>query len=160
MVAAIDQWRDDSASVAGAIFASLYAPGDPMASTRVLVVDDNRAIADTVAILVRHLGHHCTCAYDGPSALRLVGELQPDVIFLDLKMPHMDGFAVARALRQAGCNAKLVAITGFGQSVFAELPRDAGFDGVLQKPATAEQIAQIVSASVGEGWWHHRNALK
>ncbi|HZP12909.1 MAG TPA: hypothetical protein VFB36_10860, partial [Nevskiaceae bacterium] len=67
-----------------------------------------------------------------------------------------DGFAVARALRKGGCTAKIFAITGFGQSVFAELPRDAGFDGVLQKPATAEQIAQIVTANVSEGWWHHR----
>jgi CheY-like chemotaxis protein len=127
-----------------------------MASSRVLVVDDNHAIADTVAILVRHLGHLCTCAYDGRTALKLVDDFRPDVIFLDLKMPHMDGFAVARALRQAGCQAKIVAITGFGESVFTEVPRAAGFDGVLQKPATAEQIAAIVTANVSEGWWHHR----
>ena len=117
-----------------------------MTGSRVLVVDDNRVIAQTVATLIRLLGHYCTCAYDGRSAVALAQDYQPDVILLDLKMPDMDGFAVRRALRDAGCEAKIVAMTGFGLSSFDEKPGDAGFDAMLTKPATAEEIAAILQS--------------
>jgi CheY-like chemotaxis protein len=111
---------------------------------RVLVVDDNRVVADTVATLVRLMGHYCACAYDGPSAVSLAPDFKPDVILMDLRMPEMDGFAAARALKEAGVNAKIVAITGFSEAIFPDPPREAGFDAVLTKPATAEQIAAVL----------------
>ena len=129
-----------------------------MTSSRVLIVDDNRVVADTMATLVRLLGHHCTCAYDGSSAIVLAADYRPDLILLDLKMPDINGFTVARALRQAGCVAKIVAITAFGESVFAEKPQDAGFDGVLQKPATAEQIAALMPVQARSSWLQNRTA--
>ncbi len=113
--------------------------------SRVLVVDDNRTVAKTVATLVRLLGHYCTCAFDGRTAVAMAADFQPDVILMDLRMPDMDGFAAARALRDAGCNAKMIAITGFSEGVFDERPLDVGFDGFLTKPATAEQISAVVA---------------
>ena len=112
---------------------------------RVLVVDDNRTVAKTVATLVRLIGHYCTCAFDARTALEMATDFQPDVILMDLRMPDMDGFAAVRALRAAGCKARIVAITGFSEAVFSERPLDVGFDGFLTKPATAEQISAVVA---------------
>src|ERR1043166_10175562 len=101
-----------------------------MTGSRVLVVDDNRTIAQTVATLIRLLGHYCTCADDGPTAVAMAEDYRPDVILLDLRMPEMNGFDVIRALRNAGCQAKIVAMTGFGLSSFEEKAEEAGFDAL------------------------------
>ena len=82
----------------------------------VLVVDDNRDSADMLAIVLRHHGHNVQVAYSGPTALEVAREQRPSVILLDLGMPSMDGYTVARHLRDQPetKNALIVAVTGYG----------------------------------------------
>ena len=118
-----------------------------LAPHRVLVVDDNQEAANLVAKLLRLLGQTAMPAYDGPSALHFASEFKPDIVFLDLVMPNMDGFTVARRLRELhGLNPpKIVALTAFGQPAFLEAALAAGFDGHITKPASAEELAKALS---------------
>jgi CheY-like chemotaxis protein len=115
---------------------------------RVLVVDDNRPAADLMAMLISHMGHIVERAYDGPAALLAAGDLQPDIVLLDLVMPDMDGFAVARRLRDmSGLNQpKIVALSAFDQPAFVEATAAAGFDGHIGKPASTEAIAKLLAS--------------
>src|SRR5205085_1706595 len=90
---------------------------DAFASHRVLVVDDNRDIANSVAALLRLLGHTVLPAYDGATALALAGNFNPDVAILDIVMPEMDGFEVARQLRKLPTPKpiKIVALTALDE---------------------------------------------
>ncbi len=85
---------------------------------RVLLVDDNRDAADSMAILLEMSGHAVTIAYDGMEAVHVAARVRPDVALVDLAMPGMDGFAVVHALRQmpALANTRYIAMTGFGQA--------------------------------------------
>jgi PAS domain S-box-containing protein len=111
---------------------------------RILVVDDNRDAADSLALLLRLAGQDVRLAYDGPSALAEAREFRAELVFLDIGMPGMDGYEVAKRLRQqAGSeDAVLVAITGWGQSEDRRRAEDAGFDGHLVKPAKPETLRQ------------------
>ena len=114
---------------------------------RVLIVDDNRPAADLMAMLISHKGHIVERAYDGETALSAASEFNPDIVLLDLVMPDMDGFAVARRLRDMyGSNPpKIVALTAFDQPAFIEATAAAGFDGHIGKPASAEAIAKVLA---------------
>ncbi len=113
---------------------------------RVLVVDDHRDVANTVATLLKLLGHKVELAYDGPTALQLASEFCPDTVFLDLVMPDMDGFAVARQLRYLSCmrEAKIIALTAFTQPAFLQATNDAGFSALITKPASAEELSRAL----------------
>ncbi len=112
---------------------------------RVLVVDDQESLADTLALLLETLGQEARVAYNGVSALEMAKSFRPDVVFSDLAMPGMDGFQLARELRKASGNkATMVAVTGFGQEQDRQRVRDAGFDFHLVKPTTVEDIRQIL----------------
>lgn len=115
---------------------------------RVMVVDDNTDAANSVASLLRLHGQEVKQAYDGPSAVRMAGEFKPDIIFLDLVMPGLDGFAVARQLRamESMKSAKIIALTAFGQPAFKQATTDAGFDGHLLKPATAAELVLALAS--------------
>ena len=115
---------------------------------RVLVVDDNREVADALALLVEVLGHEARNLYGGADVVGAVQEYHPDVIFLDLGMPDVDGFEVARdlgRLPQRG-TITLVALTGYGDDTVGESVQAAGFDHHLLKPAEAEALRAILSA--------------
>jgi CheY-like chemotaxis protein len=112
--------------------------------SRVLVVDDNKNAADTLATLVRLLGHNAIAAYDGISALEIAQIFKPDVILLDLVMPDVDGFAVARLVRKLRLPAKIIALTAFTQPAFLETADVSGFDSVVAKPATADQLISLL----------------
>ncbi len=120
------------------------------ASCRVLVVDDNVDAADSLGMLLRLSGQQVRVAYDGPTALALAPEFQPEVVILDLGMPSMDGFAVARRLRsQPGFGkALLIALTGWGNEEAKRRSQEAGFDYHLVKPADPRQL-QALLESVG-----------
>jgi CheY-like chemotaxis protein len=120
----------------------------PLKPHRVLVVDDHRDVATTVATLLTLLGQNVEQAYDGPTALRIAGEFKPDVVFLDLVMPEMDGIAVGRQMRHLDStrNAKIVALTAFSQPAFLEATSEAGFDAVISKPASAEELAKVLDS--------------
>jgi PAS domain S-box-containing protein len=108
-------------------------PADAM---RVLVIDDNRDSADSLAMLIGMKGHESRAAYDGASGLALAAEFRPDLVLIDLAMPDMDGFSVLRALRAQGGHKHTVtaAMTGFGQDQDRERSIDEGFDAHLVKP--------------------------
>ncbi len=111
-------------------------------SRRVLVVDDNRDAATTLAALLGALEYEVHCAYDGDEALRVANRVRPDVLMLDLGMPPPDGFEVARRIRAEpwGAKVKIVAVTGWGQQADRARSREAGFDLHLVKPLALADI--------------------
>src|SRR5947209_15585154 len=104
-------------------------------SLRVLVVDDDRDTADTLALLVKIWGHDVWQAYDGAAALESAAANGPDVVFLDIGMPTMDGFRLARALRHRAALADtlLIAVTGYADRAH-RLLADGVIDQYLVKP--------------------------
>jgi signal transduction histidine kinase len=115
---------------------------------RALVVDDNRDSADTLAMMVELLGHEVRCLYDPHEVPAVVEEFAPDVVFLDVGMPGLSGYDLARVLRSAdgGERLLLVAVTGWGQPEDRRRTRDAGFDRHLVKPADLAAIREICAA--------------
>ena len=113
---------------------------------RVLIVDDNVDAATMLAALVRQLGHEVTVVHDGSAALEAVEGYRPEVVLLDLGMPGMNGFEVARRLRELGRipGLRIVAVTGWGKSADQERSREAGFDMHLMKPVEEWQIRQAL----------------
>jgi len=118
---------------------------------RILVVDDNRDAADSLATLLKLHGHTVEVANDGLVALQSAEQSRPDVVFMDIGMPKLNGYDCARRIREApwGKNITLVAISGWGQDSDREKSKSAGFDAHLVKPvdfATLEQMLAGVSA--------------
>jgi len=115
-------------------------------SLRVLIVDDNRDAADSMAELLRLLGHHANVAYDGHSALRLYGGLPVDLALLDIGLPDLDGYELARRLRQTNvAGARFVALTGFGTDDTKRRLQEAGFDEHVVKPISNETLAHLLT---------------
>jgi CheY-like chemotaxis protein len=113
----------------------------------VLVVDDNRDAADTLAQALSAFGHEVRVAYDGPSALAVFSEFRPGLAFLDIGLPVMDGYELARRLRDddLGRALTLVAVTGYGQEVDRERSTRAGFDRHLVKPVPVDEVLALAS---------------
>ncbi len=120
------------------------------ASRRVLVVDDNADAAEGLADYLRALGHHVRMAFDGATALEEAALLRPDVAFLDIAMPQMDGYEIARRLRARAefSSCVLVALTGFGQESDRQLAREAGFDDHMVKPIDVEKVRRLLETGV------------
>jgi CheY-like chemotaxis protein/two-component sensor histidine kinase len=120
----------------------------PTKGRRVLIVDDNVAAARMLSLLLSRLGQHeIRVAHDGPSALGLAESFRPELVVLDIGLPHMDGYEVARRLReQVGLDqALIVALTGYGTSEDRRRSREAGFDEHLVKPPSLEQLQELFS---------------
>lgn len=119
---------------------------------RILVVDDIRDIADVFAMLLETLDEEVRVAYDGQSALDIVAEFKPDVVFLDLGMPGMDGCETARRIRQLpeGKDIYIAALTGWGQEKDRRRTREAGFDEHLVKPVDFEHVQALLSQRTAE----------
>lgn len=115
-------------------------------SRRILIADDNRDSAETLAALLRMEGHEVTSVHDGPVALSVFGELKPDVALLDIGMPGLTGYEVARKLRQAAPRVPLtlIAITGWGQDIDKERAYAAGFDHHLTKPVDPQRLVEML----------------
>jgi signal transduction histidine kinase/CheY-like chemotaxis protein len=115
-------------------------------SKRVLVVDDNEDIAASVSSLLKNLGHNVVTATNGRQAITIAEAFQPEVAFVDLRMPQIDGFEVARKLRQKfASRVRLVALTGYSQERFRKQADSAGFDHYLVKPVSQESINEALS---------------
>jgi len=114
---------------------------------RVLVVDDNRDAADTLAQVLERRGFEVAACYDGPEALARSRDFLPDVAFIDLDMPGMSGFELARHLRDGSRERplRLVALTGLGARRDIEETRAAGFEAHLTKPARVEEVIQLAA---------------
>jgi PAS domain S-box-containing protein len=115
---------------------------------RVLVVDDNRDAAESLAELLALEGFETRLAYDGAATLAACRDLRPDVILLDIGLPGMDGYEIARQLRREyGRNhLVLVAMTGYGQAHYREWAVAAGFDHYLVKPVGAEALLELLAS--------------
>ena len=112
---------------------------------RVLVVDDNHDAADSTAAMLELMGYHAEVAYDGIKALQLAYDLEPDLILLDLGLPDMDGFEVARRLRRLPNRIpRLVALTGYGADEDKRRTSEAGFDEHVTKPVTPATVSEIL----------------
>ncbi|WP_240636129.1 response regulator [Caldimonas tepidiphila] len=133
--------------VRGPAPAESRAPEPPKNGCRVLVVDDNADAAETVAMFLELEGHSVETAGDGLEALGRAATFEPDVVVLDIGLPGLDGYEVARRLRQSSAcaGALLVALTGYGQSSDREQADEAGFDHHLVKPADPRQLARLVA---------------
>jgi signal transduction histidine kinase/DNA-binding response OmpR family regulator len=118
------------------------------AHRRVLVVDDNADSADTLAMLARLDGHEVRTAQTGAAALEVAQAFRPDVVLLDIGLPGMDGYEVARQLRAgaAGAPILLAAVTGYGQEADRNRSRQAGFDLHLVKPVEPEVLRRLLAS--------------
>jgi len=125
---------------------------DVRRALRILVVDDFVDAADGLAIYLAKHGHLMRTAHDGHAALTAAAEFAPQVILLDIGLPKLDGFRVARQIRQQQSlqSACLIAVTGFGQPEDRRAAYDAGFDHFLVKPIDpTELLAILESLAVG-----------
>jgi CheY-like chemotaxis protein len=130
---------------------------DGLRPRRILVVDDHQDAANSLARLLKRLyRQEVRVAYDGPTALEAAGAFRPDVVLLDIGMPGMDGYEVARrfrALPDVG-GATLVALTGWGQDADRRRTAEAGFDRHLVKPVDPRAIRALLDdpgATAGGG---------
>lgn len=131
---------------------SLLAPeasptvGGGDTARRVLVVDDNRDAADTLALLLELMGHTTRTAHDGPAALEAAAAFEPDIVLLDIGLPRMNGYEVCRKLREEpwGRSAFVVALTGWGQAEDQRNASEAGFDRHLVKPVEEEVLQKVL----------------
>ena len=115
-------------------------------ASKILIVDDNQDSADTLAMVLRIEGHEVHVANDGPHALSLAARLQPEVVVLDIGLPGMNGYEVARRLRRMQLNGdiRLIAVTGYGQEDDLRATSDAGFERHLTKPVDPAELARII----------------
>jgi two-component system, chemotaxis family, CheB/CheR fusion protein len=129
--------------------ATFRQPAAPRVACRVLIIDDNRDAANTMAMLVGELGGSTRIAHDAGSGLELVQQYQPDIVFLDIGMPGIDGYEACRRVRQRPSQnaVVVVAVTGWGQPQDKQRALDAGFDAHLTKPVDLEALARILAAS-------------
>jgi CheY-like chemotaxis protein len=114
---------------------------------RILVVDDNVDAAESIADVLRDLGHEVRTAHDGPSALVTARTFKPTICLLDIGLPVMDGYELARLLRDSPDlprEARIIAVTGYGQDADRQRSLDAGFNAHLVKPVNLEALARTI----------------
>jgi PAS domain S-box-containing protein len=123
------------------------APG-PDRSRRILIVEDNDDARESLRLLLESLGHRVLEAGDGQRGLALALHHQPEVVLIDLGLPELDGYEVARALRSSPVckTAALIAVTGYGQADDRRRSKDAGFDAHLVKPVSQGVLASLLAS--------------
>jgi PAS domain S-box-containing protein len=135
---------DSRAAVTDAVEAAGRGPS----RRRILVVDDNEDAAESLAALLTISGHETRMAHDGPEAVEQAGQFHPDVVFLDIGMPTLDGHETAKLIRQQpwGKDMVLVALTGWGQTEDRRRSKDAGFNHHLVKPADPAVVEKLLAS--------------
>jgi PAS domain S-box-containing protein len=120
----------------------------PARQLRVLVVDDSEDAAECLSLRMEASGHQVKTASDGPTALETAGEFRPNIVFLDIGLPGMTGYDVAKQMRSDPLlhNVKLVALTGYGEASARQRSLEAGFDHHLVKPADFRKLNEILGA--------------
>jgi signal transduction histidine kinase/ActR/RegA family two-component response regulator len=128
-------------------------PKQSLPGRRVLIVDDNIDTAQGLARILTRAGHEITVAHDGNQALVQAREQSPQSVILDIGLPGMDGFEVARRLRsEAGCaNALIIAVTGYGQPEDRQKSIEAGFDHHLVKPVDLDELKKLLNKPLPDG---------
>ena len=124
-------------------------PGE-RAQWKILVADDSQDGADSLAFLLKAAGHEVHTAYDGRTAIRLAEELKPDVVLLDIGMPEVSGYDVARAIRREvwGRPMRLIALTGWGQAEHRRRSLEVGFDDHLVKPVELDVLEKLLQMGI------------
>jgi CheY-like chemotaxis protein len=122
---------------------------EPLPARRILIVDDSRDGGESLAMLLRVLGADVALAHSGRDALDCVDRFKPHVVLLDIGMPGMDGYEVARRIRSNPANRhiSLIALTGWGQDEDRKRSVAAGFNHHLVKPADIEQLRQLLTVA-------------
>lgn len=129
---------------------TIAASAAPGPSRRVLVVDDNRDAADSLAALLRMSGHEVSVVHDGASGLEVAATELPGVVLLDIGLPGMDGYEVCRQLRATHKqNMRIIAMTGYGQERDRARAKEAGFDTHTVKPVDYATILELVTQNAG-----------
>jgi PAS domain S-box-containing protein len=121
------------------------------ASLKILVADDSQDGADSLAFLLKAAGHDVSTAYDGHSAIRFAEQHRPDVVLLDIGMPEVSGYDVARAIRREawGRSMRLIALTGWGQAEHRRRSIEVGFDDHLVKPVELDMLETVLQYGTG-----------
>ncbi len=121
------------------------------AMCRVLVVDGDRDVADSLLMLLRCLGAEARVTYSGEEALKLLAQFKPNLVLLDIGMPGMNGYETARRMRELpeGRSLFLAALSGWEEKTHQTRATKAGFDRYFVKPVTAEELQQVLSAAQG-----------
>jgi len=112
---------------------------------RCLVVEDRLDAAETFVLLLKALGHEAEYVTDPLAAIDAARRLCPDIAFLDIGLPKLNGYELARILKNAFPDLCLVAVTGYGLPEYRERGRDAGFHAYLAKPADMDDIERILA---------------
>ena len=120
------------------------APALSLVPHRVLVVDDDKDVADSLAMLIESLGADVHVANSGADAISCLPALNPDLVFLDIGMPSMDGYETARRIRLSGADVLLIALSGWGREEDRQRAGDAGFDLHLTKPVGLGELQDIL----------------
>jgi CheY-like chemotaxis protein len=118
----------------------------PRVALRILVADDSQDGADSLAFLLKAAGHEVHTAYDGRSAIQLAEQHRPDAVLLDIGMPEVSGYDVARAIRREawGRSMRLIALTGWGQAEHRRRSIEVGFDDHLVKPVELDLLENVL----------------
>jgi CheY-like chemotaxis protein len=123
------------------------AVGDAPARRRVVIVEDNRATADSMRLLLDMAGFEVRVAYTGPEGVRTAEEWEPDVVLCDIGLPGLDGYGVAVALREhpGTAKARLIAITAYGSEEARRRSREVGFERHFVKPVDPDVLLELLS---------------
>jgi CheY-like chemotaxis protein len=126
-------------------------PESPLAGAdqkglRILLADDNVDLTESFAMLLRDFGHVVEVVEDGEAALSAAIDEPPDIAFLDIGMPKLNGFEVAKQFRAAPATSGvwLVAVTGWGQASYRQASKEAGFDRHLVKPVDPDEVHKLI----------------
>ena len=119
------------------------------AGRRILVVDDNRDAADSLRLLLELSGHEVAVAYSGHDGVRAAEQCRPDVVLCDIGLPGLDGYAVARRLRQnpSTAKARLIAVTAYGRDEDRRRSHEAGFERHLVKPVDPDDLRRALDCT-------------
>jgi CheY-like chemotaxis protein len=133
-----------------------HRPAAQVSNCRVLVVDDNKDAAESLAAMLRIMGNQVRVAHDGYQALEAAAVFQPEAILLDIGLPGLNGYEAARGLRElpGGTDTLLIAVTGWGQAEDAERSRAAGFDQHLVKPVDPDVVVELLATFQRSGRLH------
>jgi CheY-like chemotaxis protein len=152
-------WMKGKATVPASVFEKVLdvlLDGDMAALTgsvrtevkpaRVLVVDDDPSGAYGLARALKELGHPVEVAHDGPHALEIARQLRPEVVFLDLRMPGMDGVEIARLLKAEGLGTHIIAATAYPSELQQQRTAAAGFDAHVVKPVEPASLEKLLTS--------------
>ena len=119
----------------------------PSSTLRLLVVDDNRDAADSLAEVLKLMGNNVRTAYDGQEAVQAAGEFRPRVVLCDIGLPKLNGYEVCRRIREQpwGTNMLLIAVTGWGQDNDKRQSKEAGFDRHMVKPVDPQSLMKLLA---------------